>query len=228
MARRFSLEHGAPARLPLAALISFAVHAAVVLPVALPSRDRASGQDPIDQLVVFLLPPVDEPARESQHRGIDWSAVSGNGGAVDEVPDPTPDALAPVTKGQLGDTAVQTEPTGEPAEAEVALSEIEVDSVVQRDPSSAAPVYPPGMLEQSIEGSTFVHYVVDTTGRVDTTTIRIIRSTDPAFSQSVREALKSMLFRPAIHASHRVRQWVEQSFAFRILKPAPRATPDTT
>jgi TonB family protein len=228
VARRFSLEHGAAARLPWAALISFAVHAAVVLPVALPDRDRASSQDPIDQLVVFLLPPADEPARESQHRGIDWSAVSGNGGAVDEVPDPTPHPVAPVTKGQLGDTAVQTEPTGEPAQAEVALSEIEVDSVVQRDPNSAAPIYPPEMLENSIEGSTFVHYVVDTTGRVDTTTIRVIRSTNLAFSLSVREALKSMLFHPAIHASRRVRQWVEQSFAFRILKAAPRATPDTT
>jgi len=213
----------------MAALVSFAVHAAFVLPIALESRADTSDQDPIDQLVVFLLPPADEPARESQHQGIDWSSVTGTGGATEEEPAPEPEPKVTLTKGTLGDTAVApTQPTGEPAAVEVALSEIEVDSVVQRDPNSAAPIYPPEMLEKNIEGSTFVHYVVDTTGRVDTTTIRIIRSTDPAFTQSVMEALKGMLFRPAIHSSRRVRQWVEQSFAFRILKPAPRATPDTT
>lgn len=228
MVRRFTLEHGSPARLPLAALVSFAIHAALVLPVALPDRSEAERHDPIDQLVVFLVPPQTEPIRESQHQGIDWAALAGDGGAVERAPQPDPAPVAPVTVGKAGDTAIVDAPTGEPAELEVAMSEIEVDSVVERDPSSAAPVYPPEMLEKNVEGSTFVHYVVDTTGRVDTATIRIIHSTDPAFSRSVREALGGMRFRPAIHAAHRVRQWVEQNFAFKILRPAPRATPDTT
>lgn len=228
MGHRFSLEHGSPARLPLAALVSFAVHAAFVLPIALPDRSDDERRDPIDQLVVFLVPPQTEPSRESQHHGIDWAALAGNDGALEQVPEPDRAPVEPITVGKAGDTAAVDAPAGEPVELEVAMSEIEVDSVVQRDPNSAAPVYPPEMLEQNVEGSTFVHYVVDTTGRVDTTTIRIIRSTDPSFSRAVRQALAGMRFRPAIHASRPVRQWVEQNFAFKILRAAPRATPDTT
>jgi TonB family protein len=109
---------------------------------------------------------------------------------------------------------------------ETALTEIEVDSMVERDPTSAAPMYPAEMLEKSIEGATFVHYVVDTTGRVDTLTIRVIRSTHAAFTRSVREALGLMRFRPAVQGAQRVRQWVQQNFAFKILQRAPPA--DTT
>src|SRR5262249_61658629 len=110
---------------------------------------------------------------------------------------------------------------------EQALSEIEVDSAVVRDPSSTAPAYPEELLQKNIEGSTFVHYVVDTAGQVDTTTIQVVRTTHPEFALSVRHALAHMKFRPAIQASHKVRQWVEQNFAFKIMTP-PKAAPADT
>jgi hypothetical protein len=59
-------------------------------------------------------------------------------------------------------------------------------------------------------------YVVDTTGRVDTTTIEVVVSDDPKFTQSVREALDHMRFRPAIRAGRPVRQRVQQKFRFQI------------
>ena len=116
---------------------------------------------------------------------------------------------------------------GPPLITETALTEVEVDSVVERDPTSAAPRYPPKLLALNVEGSTFVHYVVDTTGRVDTLSIQVVRASHPQFAASVREALSLMKFRPAIQSSHKVRQWVEQNFSFRIIAPV-KATADTT
>jgi hypothetical protein len=57
---------------------------------------------------------------------------------------------------------------------------------------------------------------VDTTGMVDTTTIEVLQSDDPRFTQSVRTALGGMRFLPAKRAGKAVRQLVEQQFRFRI------------
>jgi protein TonB len=64
-------------------------------------------------------------------------------------------------------------------------------------------------------------FVVDTTGRVDLGTVKILRSSHPAFRTSVEVALAGMLFRPAWRGFRRVRQLVEQRFAFRLIHPPP-------
>jgi hypothetical protein len=65
--------------------------------------------------------------------------------------------------------------------------------------------------------------VVDTTGQVDTATIRVLLSTDPRFTASVRTALGSMRFQPAKRAGKTVRQLVEQKFNFKIVPPSKMA-----
>jgi TonB family protein len=109
-----------------------------------------------------------------------------------------------------------------------ALTVIEVDSEVVRDPTSAAPAYPPQLLSKGLEGWAMVRYVVDSTGQVDTLTYRVVQATHAGFAHAVRLALPSMRFRPAIQGGNRVRQLVEQTFRFRIStsdsgRPAPRA-----
>jgi hypothetical protein len=64
-------------------------------------------------------------------------------------------------------------------------------------------------------------YVVDATGRVDTTTIQVLQSDNPRFTESVRTALGEMRFRPAKKGGRTVRQLVEQRFNFRIAPPPP-------
>lgn len=100
------------------------------------------------------------------------------------------------------------------------FSVLEVDRVVERWESSAAPVYPPDLLALGAEGDVRAAYVVDTTGMVDTTTIRVLASDDPRFAESVRSALGAMRFRPAVRRGTAVRQLVEQRFRFRIERPA--------
>jgi len=92
--------------------------------------------------------------------------------------------------------------------------ESEVDHPVQRDPSSAAPEYPPFLEEERIEGAVVVQYVVDTTGSADSTSLVVDESTNPAFAESVRDALPHMRFQPAEFQGRRVRQLVRQEFRF--------------
>jgi TonB family protein len=98
-------------------------------------------------------------------------------------------------------------------------SALQVDEMVQRDASSAAPVYPPELSAQGKEGKVDATYVVDTVGRVDTTTIQVIQSDDSLFSESVRTALGKALFRPAKRAGQPVRQLVQQRFSFKVAQP---------
>jgi TonB family protein len=205
-------------------LVSLAVHGLVALQLVLPRAPTPEHEDPIDHFVVFLLPPRDEGGRQAGDAA-EWSPLKGNEGAVEKAP-PAVETPEVLPEGKAGEPEVPPPvPVGERLPVvEQALTEIEVDSVVERDPNSVAPVYPPQLLSKQVEGTTFVNYVVDTTGRVDTATIRVIRTTHVLFARSVRDALALMRFRPAIQASRKVRQWVEQNFAFKIVRPAAADT----
>src|SRR3954451_16356411 len=102
---------------------------------------------------------------------------------------------------------------------DTAFSVLEVDRTAERFDSSAAPVYPRELLAIGVEGLVQAIYVVDTTGSVDTTTVQVVESDDPRFTESVRTALARMRFRPAIRAGKTVRQLVEQRFRFKITPP---------
>jgi TonB family protein len=106
--------------------------------------------------------------------------------------------------------------------ADIVYSALQVDEMVERYPSSAAPVYPPELSAQGKEGKVDAAFVVDTAGRVDTTTIQVLQSDHPRFTESVRTALAGMRFRPAKRGRKPVRQLVEQRFRFQI-QPSSRA-----
>lgn len=93
---------------------------------------------------------------------------------------------------------------------------LQVDQMVERYESSAAPVYPPELEARRVEGQVVAAYVVDTVGRVDTTTIRVLGSDHPRFTESVRSALADARFRAATRGGQTVRQLVQQRFRFKI------------
>ena len=88
--------------------------------------------------------------------------------------------------------------------------------MVERYEGSAAPVYPPDLIATGTEGQVQATYVVDTVGRVDTTTIQVLQSDDPRFTESVRTALGGMRFRPAKRGGKAVRQLVTQNVLFSL------------
>ena len=205
------------------ATVSIAAHLGVVLlalttpagTFRLPTSER-------DARVLFLLPPdrVDAAERQSEiflpgrpGSGLDEAGqLPAEGEGMRLVATASRDRRRGDRSGAQGD-----QPLGPaPFLPDVVYSVLQVDEEVQRYESSAAPVYPPELSARGTEGKVEASYVVDTAGRVDTTTIRVMQSDDPRFTESVRTALAETRFRPAKRAGKAVRQLVQQRFRFKL------------
>lgn len=103
-------------------------------------------------------------------------------------------------------------------------SVLATDESAVRVEGSAAPVYPPDMLAHGIEGSVMTRYVIDTTGRADSTSLVVLAASNPAFEMAVRAAVPGMRFLSAQVQGRKVRQLVQQEFQFRIAVPAAALT----
>lgn len=78
------------------------------------------------------------------------------------------------------------------------------------------PTYPPALQQAGIEGFVEVRFVVDTTGRVEPSSLVVIRASHPQFEPSVAEAILSTVFRSARVRGVAVRQLVQQRIRFAI------------
>ena len=98
----------------------------------------------------------------------------------------------------------------------------QVDSVARMDPAfEPSIVYPQSLRAAHVEGTVLAEFVVDTLGQVEPDQFEIIGSTDPLFSDAVRDAIRSAGYVPAMRGGRRVRQLVRQPFEFRIPRPLP-------
>ncbi len=191
-------------------------HVVAVAAVLAPPVQQATREEIIDRLVVFLVPPDAPGSREASEGTAAWrgDAEAGSGQAVAAAITAEPAVEERGELPELTSSALAVAPLVDPVEG--ALSELEVDSAVVRDPMSAAPEYPHHLLNSGLEGLAEVRYVVDTLGNVDTLSYRVLNASHPDFAVAVRRALPHMRFRPAIQGGRRVRQLVEQKFRFRI------------
>ena len=96
--------------------------------------------------------------------------------------------------------------------------DFQVEKPVTQAPGSAQPVYPDLLRSAGIEGDVLATFVVDTTGRADPSTFKVLRATHQQFEKAVRDALPRMRFIPAEVGGRKVRQLVQQPFAFAIIK----------
>jgi TonB family protein len=206
------------------ALVSILAHAGLVwFAVGVSQGGRQIPTNEREARVFFLLPPDRMDVRSRQTEIIQWGKLGGDLEDGMHLADPSEGWLgrAPAHGGRKGGerSGARGElPFGPPPVfiPDTAFSVLEVDEMVERYEESAAPIYPRDLLAIGAEGMVQAIYVVDTTGRVDTTTIQVGRSDDPRFSESVRTALGQMRFRPARRGGKSVRQLVEQQFRFRI------------
>ena len=90
---------------------------------------------------------------------------------------------------------------------------------------AVAPDYPGAAASQGLGGRVVAEYVVDTTGRVDTTTFRVIESSHELFTAAVRQVLPRMRFTPAEVGGRKVKQLVRQPFDFNAPTPPPAPPP---
>lgn len=96
--------------------------------------------------------------------------------------------------------------------------EFQVDKPVTTAPGSVAPRYPQIMRQAGVEGEVLAQFVVDEDGRADVATFKVLKSSHELFAQAVHSALPEMRYTPAEVRGKRVRQLVQEPFAFRIRK----------
>jgi protein TonB len=212
-------------------LWSAGAHAALIASVVVGGRaaDAASEQEkPVGEVVYFLplLPGRserpqaerlefrgDEPGRGIVAPRDGFTTVPLGGGVRDR---PTGTEAAPPEPSVVADS-------GDVNSSPVYLA-AELDKPVERDAASAGPAYPEELRQKNVEGQVVAEWIVDTTGRADSTSFRVIESTHPLFTRAVRDVLPGMFFRPAELMGKPVRQLVRQQFKFLLEKP----TVDTT
>jgi protein TonB len=96
------------------------------------------------------------------------------------------------------------------------LSADVVEVQVTPYPGAPTPRYPEAQREAGIEGEVTLEFVVDTTGRVERGSVRVLSSAADAFVVSVRDALAGTRYHPALVGGRRVRQLVRQGFVFSL------------
>ncbi len=94
--------------------------------------------------------------------------------------------------------------------------DFQVEKPVGAVPGSDGPRYPDILRSGGVEGQVLAQFVVDTTGRVDIASFRVLRSDHAMFEQAVRSALPRMRFFPAEIGGRKVKQLVQQPFVFAL------------
>lgn len=91
-----------------------------------------------------------------------------------------------------------------------------VERPVEPRRGNGQPTYPRRLRSASIEGDVLVQFVVDTSGRVESQSIEIIRASHEMFAESVRRWLNGTRYRPAEIRGQHVRQLVQQQIGFTL------------
>lgn len=139
-------------------------------------------------------------------------------------PAPTPVATAAPAPAVEIEKPTQV-PAGQP------YFDFQVEVPVSALPGSVGPRYPEALRAKNISGGVLAQFVVNTDGVPDLSTFKAVVSADPAFTASVREALATMRFKPALVGGKPVRQLVQTPFSFMldgatsVLKTSPVPTP---
>jgi TonB family protein len=105
--------------------------------------------------------------------------------------------------------------TGQPAK-EPAYFEFQVERQAVRLRTSPVPRYPDVLRSARMEGEVLAQFVVDTLGRFETGSLKILKSSHELFSQAVREAAPRMVYSPAELSGRKVRQLIQEPFTFTL------------
>jgi protein TonB len=115
-----------------------------------------------------------------------------------------------ISKGVVGGTG--------PVSNEQTYFEFQVEKQVAPAPGNAAPRYPDMLRSANVEGEVLVQFVVDTTGRVEMPSFKVLKSSHDLFTNAVRQALSTMRFYPAEIGGRKVKQLVQQPFNFTLTR----------
>ncbi|HEY2377734.1 MAG TPA: TonB family protein [Gemmatimonadaceae bacterium] len=96
--------------------------------------------------------------------------------------------------------------------------EFQVEKQVAALPDNPRPRYPDMLRSANVEGEVLAQFVVDTTGRAEMNTFKVLKTSHDLFTNSVRSALANMRFYPAEVGGRKVKQLVQMPFVFGLNK----------
>jgi len=163
-------------------------------------------------------PPPDVPAAPPPPKG--FQVLSAPINIPDKIPDV--DLSKTVTdeadfsgKGVAGGTSKGVEggtPTDQP------LFEFQVEKPVLAKDGNPQPKYPSMLESAQIEGEVLVQFVVDTLGKADMSTFKVLQTKNELFVSEIRRVLPFYRFYPAEAGGHKVKQYVQLPFVFGVKK----------
>jgi len=218
-------------RRPGGAAVSVAVHMAIIAAItATAVRGGTMPRETPEPVVIhFSHPPAPPPIeRRSSTRMIEPGSVAISPVVIRHIDAPTtiPVNLPPIDSsfGHSGDSIVIGHGGSGLVRGIVDREEHDGPSewrgvdLQTRIVASGKPRYPESLRQAAIDGIVVVRFVVDTTGRIDMSSVSIVSSTHDLFTRAVRDALPEFLFKPAESGGRRLRALAEMPFEFQIRK----------
>lgn len=215
--------------------VSFALHAGLIFGAVKATQGAAEAvrEITVDTTMVFLKPP--EPPPPEPEKLPENVVVSANpppqGFQLVMPPDNIPTEIPPINlnekfdpkdftgKGVEGGIATGVVGGTGPVniDGQVYLSaEVEDPPQAMNENNACTPKYPPVMQSAGIPGKVTMQFVVNTDGRVDPSTYKVISSTHKAFEEPARAAMLGCNFRPGKSRGQPVRVLVQQALSFKV------------
>jgi periplasmic protein TonB len=219
-------------------LLSVAVHAILISAAVVATLHASQGMDkPKAEKVEFVTVKKDEPPPPKEvpkppPPDVVMKAPPPKGFQVLTAPIKIPDVLPDIdlskkvtneedftgkgvaggiAKGVVGGTPV-------PVNSDQTYFEYQVEKQVSPYPGNSPPRYPDMLRSANVEGEVLAQFVVDTSGRAEMSTFRILKSTHDLFTNAVKSALPNMKFYPAEVGGKHVKQLVQMPFQFNLTK----------
>jgi protein TonB len=199
-------------------ILSLVVHGVVIYAavVATMRADDIIEEVFTDTTMVFLTEeqePEPEPEPEQQEQQLVSLDPPPRGFQTVDAPIDIPSDFSGV--GQEGGVFSGVEGGTGPVDLTQTFMEAAVDEPPERL-SGPSPRYPEMLRQAGIEGSVVLEFVIDTTGRVEESSIKINQSTNRAFEGPARDVIRRSLYRPGRVRGQAVRVLVQQSISFSI------------
>ena len=220
-------------RSPLGTMTSVVVHAGLIaLLVTVTARaGQQEQEEKREEQVSFVELPKNEPPPEPEPEPPPPEVVAAppppKGFQVLTAPIEIPDELPEIDlskavtneedfsgKGVAGGVAKGV--VGGTGPTDQAYFEFQVEKPVLAREGNPAPQYPEMLRSGNVEGEVLAQFVVDTLGRVDMSTFKVLRSSNELFTASVKRVLPKMKFYPAETGGRKVKQLVQLPFAFKL------------
>jgi protein TonB len=92
--------------------------------------------------------------------------------------------------------------------------EFQVEKPALAKEDNPRPAYPSMLESAGVEGEVLVQFVIDTLGKADMSTFKVLKTSNDLFTQSIRSVLPRLRFYPAETGGRKVREMVQYPFSF--------------